>query len=122
MGLFRVAAAVLGLCVWAAGTVHAAGQPARGASDAHGACGNVGRATPGAPLPTDRRVADDESRHLSWCIQRLRELGHDYGAMPAHNLLWEGCQLSADDLGARLAVVPMSQVRRPAVAGGGHVC
>ena len=25
------------------------------------------------------RVADDESRHLSWCLQRLEELGHEYG-------------------------------------------
>lgn len=61
-----------------------------------------------------RRVADDESRHLSWCLQRLEELGFEYGCMPAHDLLWEGCQLSQHDLGARLAVVPMGQVR----AGG----
>lgn len=31
-------------------------------------------------------------------------------SMPAHNLLWEGCEMSASDLGARLAIVPMSQV------------
>ncbi len=48
-----------------------------------------------------RRVADDESRHLGWCLQRLEELGYDYGDMPAHNLLWEGAQMSAGDLGAR---------------------
>ena len=36
------------------------------------------------------RVADDESRHLLWCLQRLEELGYAYGCMPAHNLLWEG--------------------------------
>jgi hypothetical protein len=29
------------------------------------------------------RVADDESRHLSWCLQRLEELGHEYGR-PRH--------------------------------------
>lgn len=33
------------------------------------------------------RIADEESRHLSWCLQRLRELGHAYGCMPAHNLV-----------------------------------
>lgn len=55
------------------------------------------------------RVADDESRHLSWCLQRLKELGYEYGCMPAHNLLWEGAEASAGDLGARLAIVPMSQ-------------
>ena len=47
------------------------------------------------------RVADDESRHLGWCLQRMEELGHAYGDMPAHNLLWEGAQMSSDDLSAR---------------------
>lgn len=36
------------------------------------------------------RVADDESRHFGWCVQRLEELGYAYGDMPAHDLLWEG--------------------------------
>ena len=43
-------------------------------------------------------VADDESRHLRWCLQRLRELGFDYGCMPAHNMLWEGAEKSAGAL------------------------
>ena len=43
-------------------------------------------------------VAADESRHLGWCLQRLRELGHAYGDMVAHNQLWEGAQLSAGAL------------------------
>ena len=47
------------------------------------------------------RVADDESRHLRWCLQRMGELGHTYGDMPAHNLLWEGAQMSSDDVIAR---------------------
>lgn len=73
-------------------------------------------------LPADfysdfARVADDESRHLSWCLQRLEELGFEYGCMPAHDLLWEGCQLSQHDLGARLAVVPMGQEARGLDAG-----
>lgn len=40
-------------------------------------------------------VADDEGRHLGWCLQRLEELGFAYGDMPAHNVLWEGAQKSA---------------------------
>ena len=40
------------------------------------------------------RVADDESRHLSWCLQRLEELGYAYGDMVAHSILWEGAQAS----------------------------
>jgi uncharacterized ferritin-like protein (DUF455 family) len=47
------------------------------------------------------RVADDEARHFGWCQQRLGELGHAYGDMPAHDLLWQGCQASAGDLNAR---------------------
>lgn len=63
------------------------------------------------------RVADDESRHFGWCIQRLAELGHEYGDMPAHDLLWEGCRASAVDLSARLAIVPLSQEARGLDAG-----
>ena len=65
------------------------------------------------------KVADDESRHLGWCLQRLDELGHSYGDMPAHNLLWEGCIASSKDVRERLAVVPMSQEARGLDAGEG---
>lgn len=47
------------------------------------------------------RVADDESRHLGWCLQRMAEMGCAYGDLDAHNLLWEGAQMSAGDLNAR---------------------
>ena len=46
------------------------------------------------------RVADDESRHLSWCLQRLEELGYAYGDMVAHSILWDGAHASS---GERLA-------------------
>ncbi|KAF7833938.1 putative Ferritin-like superfamily [Senna tora] len=55
-------------------------------------------------------VADDESRHFSWCSQRLAELGFKYGDMPAHNLLWRECEKSSDNVAARLAVIPLVQV------------
>lgn len=64
------------------------------------------------------RIADDESRHLGWCLQRLEELGSYYGCMPAHSLLWDGCAVSAGDVQARLAIVPMSQEARGLDAGG----
>lgn len=75
-----------------------------------------------ARLPVDfyadfARVADDESRHLGWCLQRLWELDCQYGDMPAHNLLWEGCMVSSNDIRERLAVVPMSQEARGLDAG-----
>ncbi|PNH08178.1 hypothetical protein TSOC_005263 [Tetrabaena socialis] len=47
------------------------------------------------------RVTDDVSRHLGWCLQRLSELGHAYGDMDAHDLLWKGCTLSGVDVAAR---------------------
>jgi uncharacterized ferritin-like protein (DUF455 family) len=63
------------------------------------------------------RVADDESRHLSWCLQRLEELGHEYGEMDAHDMLWLGCFESREDKLDRMAVVPMAQEARGLDAG-----
>ena len=63
------------------------------------------------------KVADDESRHLGWCLQRLQEMGVAYGDIPAHNVLWEGAQSTADSLPARLAVVPCMQEARGLDAG-----
>ena len=63
------------------------------------------------------RVADDESRHLGWCLQRLGEMGVRYGDIPAHNVLWEGAQATASSLPARLAVVPCMQEARGLDAG-----
>ncbi|XP_019459011.1 PREDICTED: uncharacterized protein LOC109358954 [Lupinus angustifolius] len=62
-------------------------------------------------------VADDESRHFSWCSQRLAELGFNYGDMPAHNLLWRECEKSSDNVAARLAVIPLVQEARGLDAG-----
>jgi len=54
------------------------------------------------------RIADDESRHFGWCAQRLRELGYEYGCMPAHDLLWQGARRSS---GAKtVPVVPPPSV------------
>ena len=63
------------------------------------------------------RVADDESRHLSWCLQRLEELGHEYGDMDAHDMLWLGCFESRGDKLDRMCVVPMAQEARGLDAG-----
>ncbi|GAQ81095.1 hypothetical protein KFL_000700310, partial [Klebsormidium nitens] len=62
-------------------------------------------------------VADDESRHLGWVLQRLAELGHAYGDMPAHDLLWRDALKTSGDVTARLAVVPMVQEARGLDAG-----
>ncbi|KAF5204323.1 diiron containing four-helix bundle family ferritin protein [Thalictrum thalictroides] len=62
-------------------------------------------------------VADDESRHFSWCSQRLAELGFSYGDMPAHNLLWRECEKSSGNVAARLAAIPLVQEARGLDAG-----
>ncbi|MBI1208318.1 MAG: DUF455 family protein [Azospirillum sp.] len=52
-------------------------------------------------------VAADEARHFALLDRRLTDLGAHYGALPAHDGLWEASQATAHDLAARLAVVPM---------------
>jgi len=52
-------------------------------------------------------VAADEAMHFSLLSRRLRSLGSHYGAMPAHDGLWDAARETAHDIAARLAVVPM---------------
>ena len=52
-------------------------------------------------------VAADEAMHFALLDRRLRALGSSYGALPAHDGLWEAAEATADDPLARLAVVPM---------------
>lgn len=51
-------------------------------------------------------IADDEARHFTLLMTRLRALGHDYGDFDAHNGLWEMCEKTAHDGLARMALVP----------------
>jgi uncharacterized ferritin-like protein (DUF455 family) len=52
-------------------------------------------------------VGADEAMHFALLDRRLRALGAFYGAMPAHDGLWEAAEATAGDAMARLAVVPM---------------
>ena len=52
-------------------------------------------------------VAADEALHFALLERRLRSLGSYYGALPAHDGLWEAAESTRDDLLARLAIVPM---------------
>jgi uncharacterized ferritin-like protein (DUF455 family) len=52
-------------------------------------------------------VAADEAMHFALVARRLRTLGSHYGAMPAHDGLWDAARETAHDVAARLAVVPM---------------
>ena len=53
------------------------------------------------------RVGNEEARHFELLAERVRELGFAYGDFPAHDGLWEAAMATRNDLGARLAVVPM---------------
>jgi uncharacterized ferritin-like protein (DUF455 family) len=52
-------------------------------------------------------VAADEARHFEMLAARLADFGACYGDLPAHDGLWEAAAATADDLLARLAVVPL---------------
>lgn len=53
------------------------------------------------------RVGDEEALHFSLLAERLRDLGSEYGALPAHDGLWQAATETAHDLLARLAIVPL---------------
>jgi len=62
----------------------------------------------GAPFVSDfLAVAADEAMHFALIERHLRSMGSQYGALPAHDGLWESAQATRDDVAARLAVVPM---------------
>lgn len=52
-------------------------------------------------------VAADEAMHFALLARKLESLGSRYGALPAHDGLWESAHATRHDCAARLAVVPM---------------
>lgn len=52
-------------------------------------------------------VAQDEARHFGMLAGRLAELGSSYGALDAHDGLWQTAEASRHDLLARLAIAPL---------------
>lgn len=53
-------------------------------------------------------VAVDEAVHFQMLEDLLGRLGAAYGDLPAHDGLWQAAEKTADDLAARLVVVPMT--------------
>jgi uncharacterized ferritin-like protein (DUF455 family) len=53
------------------------------------------------------QVAFEEAKHFRMVRQRLRDLGAEYGDLPAHDGLWQAAHATRNDLTARLAVVPL---------------
>ncbi len=52
-------------------------------------------------------VGRDEAQHFRMLNARLGALGSRYGALAAHDGLWEAAESTADSLLARLAIAPM---------------
>lgn len=52
------------------------------------------------------RVAHEEALHFTMLHRELQTLGHAYGDFDAHDGLWEMCEKTADDITARMALVP----------------
>ncbi|MGB7405262.1 MAG: ferritin-like domain-containing protein [Pacificimonas sp.] len=70
------------------------------------AAARFGEAMPRAFSDDWISVGDDEARHFHMLVDRLAEMGADYGDLPAHDGLWQAAIDTKDDLIARLAVVP----------------
>ena len=52
------------------------------------------------------RVAYEESQHFDMLHTQLNSMGYSYGDFDAHDGLWHMCQKTADDVLARMALVP----------------
>lgn len=57
-------------------------------------------------------IAADEARHFELLCERLQQLGHEYGSLPAHDKLWHSAERTKFDLKARLANIQLGQEAR----------
>jgi uncharacterized ferritin-like protein (DUF455 family) len=88
--------------------LHALAHIEYGAIDlAFDMAGRFGAAFPPAFVDDWIGVGADEAMHFALLDRRLGALGSCYGALPAHDGLWEAAAQTAHDPLARLAVVPM---------------
>ena len=58
------------------------------------------------------QVAGEEGKHFMLIRDWLLAQGHDYGDFPAHQGLWTMCEKTADDITARMALVPRTMEAR----------
>jgi uncharacterized ferritin-like protein (DUF455 family) len=88
--------------------LHALAHIEYGAIDlAFDMAGRFGAGLPRAFVDDWLSVGADEAIHFALLDRRLKALGAHYGALPAHDGLWQAAAGTAHDLLARLAVVPM---------------
>lgn len=71
------------------------------------AAGRFGTGQPPAFVTDWLGVAADEALHFALLERRLAAMGSHYGALPAHDGLWEAATATGHDVLARLAIVPM---------------
>ncbi|RYY43721.1 MAG: ferritin-like domain-containing protein [Sphingomonadales bacterium] len=69
--------------------------------------GRFGGQFPRAFMDDWLHVGADEAMHFALVDRRLKSVGSFYGAMPAHDGLWDAAADTAHDALARLAIVPM---------------
>ncbi|HEX7871512.1 MAG TPA: ferritin-like domain-containing protein [Sphingobium sp.] len=69
--------------------------------------GRFGAGLPAAFIDDWMTVGAEEAMHFALLDRRLRQMGSHYGALPAHEGLWEAAHETRHDLAARLAVVPL---------------
>ena len=58
------------------------------------------------------KVAGEEAYHFTLLNDHLIKMGYIYGDFPAHNSLWEMAARTADDILARIALVPRTMEAR----------
>jgi uncharacterized ferritin-like protein (DUF455 family) len=69
--------------------------------------GRFGGEFPRAFVDQWMQVGAEEAMHFALLDRRLRQMGSHYGALPAHDGLWQAAGETAGDALARLAIVPM---------------
>ncbi|WP_414714315.1 ferritin-like domain-containing protein [Sphingobium sp.] len=69
--------------------------------------GRFGDGLPRAFVDDWMKVGAEEAMHFALLERRLKQLGSHYGALPAHEGLWDAAHETRHDLAARLAVVPL---------------
>lgn len=69
--------------------------------------GRFGSQFPAAFTDDWMQVGAEEAMHFALLDRRLRQMGSHYGALPAHDGLWQAATETAGDALARLAIVPM---------------
>ncbi len=88
--------------------IHALAHIEFGAIDlAFDVVGRFGAEFPRGFVDDWMRVGADEAMHFALLNRRLAQLGSRYGALPAHDGLWEAAAETSHDAAARLAIVPM---------------